>query len=43
MPTIARLSALEILDSRGRPTVRTTCTLASGAVGRLGPIRRFHR
>ena len=31
MPTIHRLSALEILDSRGRPTVRATCTLASGA------------
>ena len=33
MPTIARLTALEILDSRGRPTVRATCTLASGASG----------
>lgn len=34
MPVIARLNALEILDSRGRPTVQTTCTLASGATGR---------
>jgi enolase len=33
MPTIERLSALEILDSRGRPTVSTTCRLAGGAVG----------
>ncbi|GIW03747.1 MAG: hypothetical protein KatS3mg059_0367 [Thermomicrobiales bacterium] len=33
MPKIARLSALEILDSRGRPTVRATCELASGAAG----------
>jgi enolase len=33
MPTIARLSALEILDSRGRPTLRARCELASGAVG----------
>lgn len=31
MPTISRLTALEILDSRGRPTVQTTCQLASGA------------
>ncbi len=33
MHTISRLSALEILDSRGRPTVQTTCQLASGATG----------
>ncbi len=33
MPTIARLTGLEILDSRGRPTVRATCRLASGATG----------
>lgn len=33
MPTIARLTALEILDSRGRPTVQTTCILADGAAG----------
>lgn len=32
MPTIQKLSALEILDSRGRPTVQATCALASGAV-----------
>jgi enolase len=31
MPTIRDLSALEILDSRGRPTVQATCVLASGA------------
>lgn len=28
---IARLDALEILDSRGRPTVKATCTLEDGA------------
>jgi enolase 1/2/3 len=33
MPTIARLSALEILDSRGCPTLRARCDLSSGAVG----------
>ena len=33
MPTIARLAGLEILDSRGRPTVRATCWLAGGASG----------
>ncbi len=33
MPTIKRLSALEILDSRGRPTVSATCELLSGARG----------
>jgi len=31
MPTLERLSALEILDSRGRPTVSVTCRLAGGA------------
>jgi enolase len=30
MPTIEKLSALEILDSRGRPTVQATCVLRSG-------------
>jgi enolase len=30
MPAIQSLSALEILDSRGRPTVKTTCTLRTG-------------
>ncbi len=30
MPTIKTLSALEILDSRGRPTILATCTLADG-------------
>ena len=33
MPIIDHLSALEILDSRGRPTVQATCVLESGAVG----------
>ncbi|MEZ4670340.1 MAG: phosphopyruvate hydratase [Anaerolineae bacterium] len=33
MPTIRRLSALEILDSRGRPTVQAACELDSGQVG----------
>ena len=33
MATVAGLSGLEILDSRGRPTVRASCALASGAVG----------
>lgn len=32
MPTIRKLSALEILDSRGRPTVRATCDLDGGAI-----------
>jgi enolase len=31
VPTIERLSAAEILDSRGRPTVNATCHLSSGA------------
>lgn len=31
MSDIASLSALEILDSRGWPTIKTTCTLAGGA------------
>lgn len=30
---IAHLTALEILDSRGRPTVQATCALESGAAG----------
>jgi enolase len=30
MPTITTLTALEILDSRGRPTILATCTLADG-------------
>lgn len=33
LPTIKSLSGLEILDSRGRPTVRATCELAHGAQG----------
>src|SRR6202049_206757 len=30
MPKIERLSGREILDSRGRPTVRATCVLEGG-------------
>lgn len=33
MPTIRTISGLEILDSRGRPTVQAMCQLASGASG----------
>ena len=33
MSTIDQLTALEILDSRGRPTVQATCWLRSGATG----------
>ncbi|HET7092973.1 MAG TPA: phosphopyruvate hydratase, partial [Thermomicrobiales bacterium] len=33
MSEIAALAALEILDSRGRPTLRVRCELASGAAG----------
>jgi enolase len=33
MPTVARLDGLEILDSRGRPTVRAACELAGGVRG----------
>ncbi len=33
MPTIERLFAREVLDSRGRPTVRATCALAGGVAG----------
>ena len=35
MAKIEKLSALEILDSRGRPTILTDCTLESGAKGRI--------
>lgn len=33
MFSIKRLTGLEILDSRGRPTVQATCELASGVAG----------
>jgi enolase len=33
LPTIKKLSAIEILDSRGKPTVKATCELAGGARG----------
>jgi enolase len=33
VPKIARLRGLEILDSRGRPTVKATCELEGGALG----------
>src|SRR6266566_6580751 len=32
MPTIKQLSALEILDSRGRPTISCTCALDDGSI-----------
>ena len=31
--TLTHLSGLEILDSRGRPTIQAMCQLASGAIG----------
>lgn len=31
MPVIESVTAMEVLDSRGRPTVRATCVLAGGA------------
>jgi enolase len=34
--TVTDLSALEILDSRGNPTLRVNVTLGSGATGRAG-------
>jgi len=34
MPTIARLAAREVLDSRGRPTVEADCHVSDGSVGR---------
>jgi enolase 1/2/3 len=34
MPVISDLSALEILDSRGRPTVCAQCTLSTGVTAR---------
>src|SRR5947209_5157223 len=33
MPVIEKLTAIEILDSRGRPTLKATCTLKGGARG----------
>jgi len=33
MPTIEKLTALEILDSRGNPTLQATCELAGGQQG----------
>jgi enolase len=33
MPILKSLHAIEILDSRGRPTIQATCTLASGILG----------
>ncbi|MBZ0299267.1 MAG: phosphopyruvate hydratase [Anaerolineae bacterium] len=35
MPVIRRLSGLEILDSRGRPTVQATCELSSGVMATI--------
>src|SRR5689334_10495320 len=31
MPGIEQLTAIEVLDSRGRPTLKTTCLLSGGA------------
>ena len=33
MPVIKSLNAIEILDSRGRPTVKVHCMLEGGVVG----------
>src|SRR5207248_5033044 len=33
MPSIWRLTAIEVLDSRGKPTVKATCTLKGGSTG----------
>ena len=35
MPVIQRLSALEILDSRGRPTIKAWCTLTDGVTANV--------
>ncbi len=44
MPVIQQLRAREILDSRGRPTVKTSCLLQSGATGlRFSSVRRINR
>ena len=44
MPTIDDLSALEILDSRGRPTVCGACRLGQRSYGqRLGAQRGLDR
>jgi enolase len=37
MPIVERLTAAEILDSRGRPTVSAACTLAGGAAAASVP------
>jgi enolase len=39
---VTELSALEILDSRGRPTLAVTAVLADGTVARAG-CRRARR
>lgn len=42
--TVTGLSALEILDSRGRPTLAVTVTLADGSTARAGgALGRVHR
>ena len=41
---ISELSALEILDSRGRPTLATTLRLGDGTQARAeGAVGRVHR
>src|SRR4051794_19988920 len=36
MPTISSITAREILDSRGNPTVETTVVLSDGSIGVAG-------
>lgn len=35
MPSIKSVKAIEILDSRGRPTLFVSCTLSGGTIGRV--------
>ena len=43
-PTIDSIDALEILDSRGNPTVRVDVTLTTASrSARLGAVRRVDR
>ncbi len=44
MAAIADITAREILDSRGNPTIEVDVILDSGAMGtRGGPVRGLHR
>jgi enolase len=42
MPEVVKLEALEILDSRGNPTLSVTATLSNGikATGKFPPVHR---